>query len=342
VADFAEDLRCYLRGEPVEAQRRSRVAAAARWCKKRPVRATIASVLILALLVWGVAQQLAAIRLMREAAGVHVIRGDSCAVLVNARGATLYEWDTHAPQGVSLARFVGSAESSDGSPRLVLLFSGTDQQLDQHLLVFDPAQPHNPLWAVIDGEHPVVPPITLSQPNDSFRVTNAFLEDIFEDLPGPEIVVLILHKPNYPSCVRIYNLAGDVLFEAWHSGHILEAAWSRSAGQLLVHAAENAIVWEHLVIDPPRTRLYAQALFALKPMRGVGLDAPTAHISAAPTGVVSENPPTVWLLDMFGRDSAGHEEHWVRGLDAHGAPCRRVGGSTKEPPVRPSPWPIER
>lgn len=98
------------------------------------------------------------------------------------------------------------------------------------------------------------------------HVSHAILDDIFPDSPEPEIVAVHSCSTSRRA-IRIFSLQGDVLFEAWHDGHIGKPVWL-AEDQLLIFAGDNADHdWRELGhdVDSP---YYPHVVFAIRPEMG--------------------------------------------------------------------------
>ena len=101
------------------------------------------------------------------------------------------------------------------------------------LEVFDVRRPGEALWTGMLDLHP---PPDYALDRDKPRLMAAVMMDVFPESPGQEIVATYAMTPYYASCVRVYRLDGEVLFEAWHPGRIYSLYWMEGPG-LIVGAA---------------------------------------------------------------------------------------------------------
>ena len=92
-----------------------------------------------------------------------------------------------------------------------------------------------------------------------FRLGHAEVVDIFAEVPGPEF--LAVHQSPDASCMlRIYDIRdGAVLYEAWHTGNILDTHWLEKPRRLIVSALGARLD------VPGDDDAYSNILFALNP-----------------------------------------------------------------------------
>ncbi len=106
--------------------------------------------------------------------------------------------------------------------------------------------------------HPVI---------DEFGVQSINVFDVFEGVPGDEVVVTYVHGDWSQATLRIYDLAGNLIFEIWHDGGIGMMQWVEGS-QLLVMAGGD----EYLKFNDSRFRdsqkMFASVVFALRPQPG--------------------------------------------------------------------------
>ena len=62
--------------------------------------------------------------------------------------------------------------------------------------------------------------------------------DVFPQNPGEELIVAHT-QPNHPTKIRIYSLAGETLFEAWHFGSVAGLVWVPRAELLVVACCDG-------------------------------------------------------------------------------------------------------
>lgn len=104
---------------------------------------------------------------------------------------------------------------------------------------------------------------------EAFGVDSAWNWDVFpEDTTRWEKEVLVVYAHAFSRrCIRVYNLAGDLLYQVWHDGAIKSWRWL-AAHRLLVFAADtDTIPWNECGFAEMEG-LKAQIVFAIRPKFG--------------------------------------------------------------------------
>jgi len=134
---------------------------------------------------------------------------------------------------------------------------------------------------------------------DQFFVRRAWLIDVFPEPefpqhPGPEIVVWFICWYYSQSVIRIYDLRGELLYQAWHDGIAYSCYWMSDAG-LLVFAGNCH--WPHhdSYGNLLGERVYDFVLFALRPEPGFIADSYLDYLSSRPG---DERLDPVWYLRL--------------------------------------------
>ncbi len=84
--------------------------------------------------------------------------------------------------------------------------------------------------------------------------------DVFPQNPGEELIIAHT-QPNHPSKIRIYSLDGEVLFEAWHFGSVVNFAWAPRVKLLAIAACDGA----HPLAGTDPDGMWPHALSAISP-----------------------------------------------------------------------------
>ena len=260
VADFCRDVRHYLRREPIEARPATRWVRSLRWMMRHPKLTALSSSLGISAVI--VLSTLVSIHLLNNKPyGVklknigepdkliplrNTIAGN-CVELYAISGAVLHSWNTTGPK-IRLAELVDRPTIWGGGKCVVLgAVYDPNAAWSGRLNFFDPDKPGEPYWtgsidqATIDQmPHDAWPrPKEDSERvyvSDSFTFRSAWMFDVYpeEVNPGQEIVTTFLNNPHSQSVLRIYNLNGQVLFQAWYDGALEGAAWLSSCDLLLL------------------------------------------------------------------------------------------------------------
>ncbi|MCC6906299.1 MAG: serine/threonine protein kinase [Phycisphaerales bacterium] len=146
----------------------------------------------------------------------------------------------------------------------------------QQLWVCDVNDLAAPLWRTEAAEphsHPSVPEAfdRVGEP-PSYVVNNFFVANVLPDSPEDEIVVIHEQNSSSPNAIRVYDFAGNVLFEAWHFGHVSRVAWW-STEQLLICSADRhgkPDIERYGYANPPP---YPRVVFAIRPQRNLAANA---------------------------------------------------------------------
>ncbi len=272
-AEFADDLRRWLRAEPVAARPAGPWTRAARWAGAHPIQTTVAACILIAatslastaLAVWWLNMRPSRVAISPDRREVSV---------VSASGRTIHTWSCRPgdPRRVAVARIVPRPRALGGGRVLVLLMHNDPNEswpVDA-LAVFNLDDLDEPLWHTPGGPPGLTPPRPPIETDNTYAASNAILADIFPERPGPEIVATFTQS-NQPAALRVYNLNGEVLYEFWHHGSIGDLAWLSVPRQIVVYGSNNEATWSQLGLEGPKDIHQPTALFAMRPELGVRL-----------------------------------------------------------------------
>jgi len=270
---FAEDLRRFARGDPVEAQPPSVWQRGARWAGRHPIAFTgFVSALILlstALASWGVIWWA-----LVQPASVVVTNEGREAQLVTAGGKVLRTWRSTDGQQVLTAKLVERPEALGGG-RVVVTHIVTkitvadDAPYSERVCVWDARDTRVPLWfAPSDRDWPT-PPREPQESDGTYGASHAIVADVFPGAahPGDEIIVIMVQHAS-PALVRVYDLAGTVLFEAWHRGSIHQPCWLKQSRTLVAFACDNRFRCGVSVPSTENQVGYPVVIMGLRPVAG--------------------------------------------------------------------------
>lgn len=156
------------------------------------------------------------------------------------------------------------------SPALQQASSGPHFQLE----AWDVDRLDRPLWQT-SAAPPEKRGRSPSRPaNPTFQVRAFLLADVFSgpehsDLPGPEIITLH-SQDDQPGMLRVYDLAGRVLFEVLHCGALGSVQFLPGSELIVVNACDNSYEPGERAADPLGVQ-YVSALLAIRAKRGATL-----------------------------------------------------------------------
>ncbi len=328
VADLCRDVRHHLRREPIEARPATRWVRAMRWMMRHPKLTAalggigISGVIVMAtmLAVYGGYSRPFELIFINSDTQFDEVTGrpsrlGNRADLKAAFGNMLHTWDSPY-NGISLAELV-EQPSVLGGRRLALIGFNKHEKPEWHgkLCCFDAHNPTQLLWsasvdqATINNMPDKAWPRPASDLNrtyhsENFQLGYAQVADIYNDAenPGPEIVACFTHLPDSQSVIRIYNLNGDLLFQAWLDGIVHSFYWLADYQRLVLTGPKSDIYDGEYGIDlggwhPP-------VIFAISPRLG---DISNRWIYPYKPGDVPRYEGDPWTAEQYIPD-------WYKGL----------------------------
>jgi serine/threonine protein kinase len=265
-ADFGQDIRRCLIGEPTEARPPTTWTRWARWMGRHPIAATVAACVMIAVtslvLTFGSVLwfRLRPYQVERSADGRE-------ARLISVAGRRLHTWRSDWERGIRDAKLL---EHPSGRKLALIAFS--QRHLDEWqgaLCAFDVGCDRDvPIWQSRVTEEEII---------DDFQSTGhlargfgpAWIEaiDLFDDPPGPEIITSYHHAPSSAAVIRILDLEGRLLYEFWHDGGVHRPYWMYSAGQLVFVGLNSEVYWDRRGY-PNITEAHPTVVFAVRPQLG--------------------------------------------------------------------------
>ncbi len=238
-AQFADDLRNWLRGDPVAARPPEPWSKAAKWSRRHPLVATAAGCAVM--VSCAIALTFAAVwYLSRVPYRVVITDDEQEAWLLSAAGAVLHRWRSDGGHPINFGRLV-----EDHRGRKIALVGyyrpgGTLSAFEWTRLGA------RELWSasVAPGEMPAS--LTeMGYTAGAFGMLAAWEVDLFpdEESPGPEIVAAYVHGPGSLCVLRAYDLEGQVRFEMWHDGHITSLHWMEPERLLVLSGLAAEALW---------------------------------------------------------------------------------------------------
>ena len=266
--DLAQDISRHLTGEPIEARVPTIWAKSVRWLGRHPVITTTAACLaIIATTVvssvvteWLVNQRPHDVRLSPDGALGQVI---------SVNGRVVHSWRAE-PGGIKLFEILDRPEAQGGG-RLILIGCKETGQADLRgkLWAFDAdGDLDNPEWQGVLEDSDL--PANLRSKGyraSEFFLFQATLVDIFPGIEGTEILTAYLH-PRSACALRIYDLAGNVLFQVWHDGHLRRFLWIPRSQKLIIAALNTEALWHERGVPSAGSDRHPQVLFSIRVRRG--------------------------------------------------------------------------
>ncbi len=163
--------------------------------------------------------------------------------LIAASGRILADWSHGEPYKVVFGALV-DRPSSLGGGQLVLVGAGPKEPAPE-LRAYDGNNPDTVLWSSGFGaDRFTAPPRQGFEAASAYWLVNATLADVFPDRPGVEIVASHAHRVRGACCIRVYDLAGTVLYEVWHYGHIYDLRWLSGPKLLVLLGVNSEALWK--------------------------------------------------------------------------------------------------
>ncbi|MFG0274858.1 MAG: serine/threonine protein kinase [Phycisphaerales bacterium] len=266
---LAADLRRWLDGEPVSAQRPSRWQRACRWVGRHPALTTTVGSACAGAMIIGAGF---GINWWANHRPHSVTRTTgNTALLRSLGGAVLHEWGPEENSDVTFARIVERSEELGGGRIAVIGYgSGSDRVGADGVYFYEAARPGIPL----ERYSPKVPAALHAElsgdpPTPVAARYAMIVADIFPDEPGDEIVASLSHAPRSPACIAILNANGQQLAVAWHNGTIDDIAWIADEQRLLILARNSEASWsERGVTTSAPDQIHPAVLFRYQPVVG--------------------------------------------------------------------------
>lgn len=255
-SEFAADLRRWLRGEPVEAKPPGPWQRATRWVSRHPIGAVTAAALVLGTLIIG----LSVLGSWWLGTRPYRVQWDGVektpARLFSRSGNVLRAWPDKVVNEAG-AVLAGAAERPGRSNVAVVAESyGCSGRYAGLLCAYSfDSYESDPVWVRGVGGVDISKPehIQGSPPEDDagaepghFVTGVGLVADIFEDVPGDEIVATHYPNPWSATAIRIYSCDGDILYEAWHDGRFNGMHWFEDERVLLLAGVNSERRFEHL------------------------------------------------------------------------------------------------
>jgi hypothetical protein len=282
VADFAADIRRYLNREPISARPPTRWTRAIRWVTRHPFVVTGSVCLVIALATLAVASLVVWYRTIRPD---HIVRyrdgaplpyherfsSADEARLMSSAGNELHRWGS-AVGAITFAELVVRPARFGGGRVAVVGHGPSDPGPNaKSVCVYEVDADRNKfVWQSGIEKGEVLPKLVQRRQIDAehFGPCAGVIADVFpgDDHPGDEIVVTFSTRYSH-RLIRIYDLGGKLLFEAWHDGDAGGCEWIAEAGLLIFAGDDQRCGWDDdgNATSPEAAPLVA---FAIRPIPG--------------------------------------------------------------------------
>jgi serine/threonine protein kinase len=271
---LAEDIRRFLRRDPVEARRPRAWVRAVRWAERYPIpTTTAASLLIATLVVVGIVAS--ALHYRRQPNRIERSDDGREVLVFSLEDRILSRWTSTVEGGITNVALVDSPpELGDGKlaligylPRQTGPYSGS---LCAYRCTGDTRTPVR-RWAMEPEQLPSEQRHSVPLKAADFGPQLFALMDVFEKSPGDELLIIFNHRPCSSCAVQIYDRAGEkLLFQVWHDGHLELPYWMPEARQLIFTGFNSRVNWEDRVTkESPIGGSQPRVVFALTPEYGV-------------------------------------------------------------------------
>lgn len=262
-AQLGADLRRWANGQRVHAMPRGPFGRLWDWADRHPARAVIAGAVVLAAVILGGSS--AWVWWTNQVPFALIPTAAHSARLIARSGAILAEWGGPA-YAIPFARMT-PRDPALGGGHIILIGSGP--KFGSHdLTAFNADDPRTPLWRTGIGPGNFAYPPGSNIPDEPiFRFAAAELADVFPESPGDEVIVSHTHITRGACCVRVYDLNGRVLYEAWHYGHIYQLRWLSGPRLLVLLGVNSEANWTQRG-RPDTDMTWPVVLLAVRPQMG--------------------------------------------------------------------------
>ena len=293
-ADFAEDLRRWLAGEPVTATTPGPWRRCTRWIGKHPIITTTAACAVIALAIVGTAS-FVTWRLMLWPDHLEFSDDGKSVRLVTSVNKTLRTWRGEGSNSIRFAQIVDRPGHLGGGR--VLVIATQDIESDPHtdnVCIYNLNEyDGEPVWTsagTITLPDQLRYAVPCAQAEDAFEVSHVRIADIFPEEPGSEVVAFHQHSPYSPTAIRVYDLAGQLLYETWHDGHLSESYWMSEPGLLVAAGCNSDGKWQERGYEAT-VDLFPTVVFAIRPELGV-----TGQVLSWPGSTGTVDPTWYWCV----------------------------------------------
>lgn len=273
--ELADDLRRWLRREPVSAVRPSawtKVLLAARRHPRRAAASLAFASLCLIATTATIASSVAISWYLNSRPDrIELTQDNKTAILRSGLNRELTRWNANS---FAIADIRNRPKHLGGGRVIVISADNCPQfgSRSHELLLLDASDPDRILWSSGRAGGAFVAPGLEEQDDDDFRVRACMLADVFDEPPGAEpadeIIVIHGHHSWARSAISVYDLAGNLRFRAWHWGQLTSLWWSEPTGLIAACGVSNVHAFKRLGIEGLQG-LYPHAVVGLAPSDGL-------------------------------------------------------------------------
>jgi serine/threonine protein kinase len=258
-AELRDDIKRYLRGEPIEARPPGPLTNLCRFARRHPLVMTAAMCLLMIL--GSVAGSLGAVWYLRQRPhGLDIAKDGKEVRLVTVARDTLRTWSSD--DGVS---GVGPIAGPDG--KVVLIGHGQTpgaHPLNAYLM----HRPQHPYWRMelTDDDLPDEL-IERGFRGVEFGIGWLAVHDVFAENPGDEFVAVFKHHMYTHALLRVLDATGHVLFQMWHDGHVFDTVWLSEPRLLIAAGLNGEAYWHQRGVSGGRHH-HPHVVLAVRPVLG--------------------------------------------------------------------------
>jgi serine/threonine protein kinase len=244
-AALAQDIRRHLNGEPIEAKPPTAWTRAVRWAIRHPKISTAAVCLVVGVATGVSAAITSQVYLVRyqlnRPSEMQLSENGQQARLLALTGKVLHKWPVEPPGEIRLAELVERPGERDDGPLALIAYNCTQSNpYPGALCAYDVnGDLEVPIWQGRIETEDILPELREERGlvAEEFAFHDGWILDVFPKRPGREIVALFAAGIYSQRVLRIYDLAGAVLYQVWHDGAMGSCYWMSGPG-LLVFAGD--------------------------------------------------------------------------------------------------------
>ncbi len=302
-ADLLRDIRHYLNREPIEAKPPTVWTRAMRWAGRHPVATTTTlCCLVAALIVGGTILSIRAFS--RCPHRIEMSQDGREARLISFIEGVMHTWYSGKANGIAFTELVDRPDEYGGGQLALVAFHELEIGRGQPTLrAFDVAHSYEePVWVGRITHDDALPHAhKRTHTPQIFHVGLAGVADVFKESPGREVIAVHTAGPYSQCFIRIYDLAGKVVYQIWYDGALSGCYWMRKE-KLLVFCGDNAEAYwsQRGFTGTPPTRPYPLVVFAIRPEYGL---IQSAFLKSTP-GTDSLSP--AWLKCVLPPTAGNH------------------------------------